>query len=132
MPDGVPGVASSLLVQGTVVSQTSLSGGGEPDLHPAVREFFDALPPGSREPFIGYCAESALISDQLWHLDQERRDGRTVGLDEALPHFSGSAIISRKIREHGDPEHGRPAPVCRSCAALLDKLGVRVLGNDST
>ncbi|HZG01953.1 MAG TPA: YwqJ-related putative deaminase [Streptomyces sp.] len=128
MPDSVPGVAASLLVQGTVVSQTNLTGEGEPDLHPAVREFFDALPAELREPFIGYCAESALISDQLWRLDQERGDGRTTTLDEARPHFEGSAIMSRKIREHGDPEHGKPAPVCRSCTALLERLSVQILG----
>jgi len=127
MPDSIPGVAASLLVQGTVVSQTNLSGDGEPNLHPAVREFFAALPPQDREPFIGYCAESALISDQLWRLDQERRDGRTTTLDEALAHFEGSAIMSRKVREHGDPEHGRPAPVCRSCTALLERLSVQIL-----
>ncbi|GAA2448970.1 YwqJ-related putative deaminase [Streptomyces macrosporus] len=124
----IPGVASSLLVQGTVVSQTNLSGDGKPNLHPAVREFFDSLPVESREPFIGYCAESALISDQMWLLDEKRDDGRWTGLDEARPHFAQSAIVSKRIREHGDPEHGLPAPVCRSCTALLNRLGVRILG----
>lgn len=123
----VPGVAASLLVQGTVVSQTNLTGDGSPELHPAVREFFDSLPPERREPFIGYCAESALVSDQLWRLDQERGDGRTTTLDEARPHFEGSAIMSRKIREHGDPEHGQPTPACRSCTALLERLSVQIL-----
>lgn len=123
----VPGVAASLLVQGTVVSQTNLTGDGSPELHPAVREFFDSLSPERREPFIGYCAESALVSDQLWRLDQERGDGRTTTLDEARPHFEGSAIMSRKIREHGDPEHGQPTPACRSCTALLERLSVQIL-----
>lgn len=127
MPDDIPGVAASLLVRDAVVSQTNLFGEGKPELHPAVREFFDALPAESREPFIGYCAESALVSDQLWLLDEERGDGRAITLDEALPHFEGSAIMSRKIREHGDPEHGQPAPVCRSCTALLERLSVRIL-----
>ncbi|WP_277402545.1 hypothetical protein [Streptomyces verrucosisporus] len=45
MSDGVPRVAASLLVRGTVVSQTNPTGDGRPELHPAVREFFDALPP---------------------------------------------------------------------------------------
>jgi hypothetical protein len=65
MSDVVPGVASSLLVQGSVVSHTNLSGDGVPELHPAVQEFFDRLPVELREPFLGYCAESALVSDQL-------------------------------------------------------------------
>ncbi|WP_101255266.1 YwqJ-related putative deaminase [Streptomyces barkulensis] len=127
MSDGVPGVAASLLIRGTVVSQTNLTGDGRPELHPAVREFFDALPPEHWEPFIGYCAESALVSDQLWRLDQERTDGRTATLDEARPHFEESAIMCRKIREQGDPEHGQPTPPCRSCTALLERLSVRIL-----
>ncbi|MFE0427479.1 YwqJ-related putative deaminase, partial [Streptomyces sp. NPDC058953] len=86
--------------------------------------FFDGLPVSLREPFTGYCAESALVSDQLWGLDQERTDGGTTSLDEAVPHFAGAALVARKIRAQGDPEHGTPAPVCRSCGALLDRLGI--------
>lgn len=125
--DLVPGVAASLLVRGTVLSHTSLGGDGEPRLHPAVREFFDALPASRREPFTGYCAESALVSDQFHGLDALRGDGRGTTLDEALAHFAGAAIVSRKIRPHGDPEHGAEAEVCRSCSALLDRLGIEVL-----
>ncbi|MFD7028272.1 YwqJ-related putative deaminase [Streptomyces sp. NPDC059917] len=127
MSDGIPGVAASLLVRGAVVSHTNLSGDGEPQLHPAVQGFFDALPAAQREPFIGYCAESALVSDQLYALDAERADGRTGTLDEALAHFAGAAIVARKIRPHGDPEHGTEAEVCRSCSALLDHLGVHII-----
>ncbi|MEW2554096.1 YwqJ-related putative deaminase [Streptomyces zhihengii] len=127
MSDLVPGVAASLIVQGTIVSHTNLTGDESPRLHPAVQGFFDALPPGLREPFIGYCAESALVSDQLWGLDEQRADGGTTSLDEAREHFAGAALMARRIREHGDPEHGTPAPVCRSCTALLDELGVDVI-----
>ncbi|MEU1941711.1 YwqJ-related putative deaminase [Streptomyces sp. NPDC059474] len=121
------GVSSSLLVQGNIFSQTNLSGEGTPDLHPAVSDFFAALPAGLREPFIGYCAESALISDQLWSLDEGRSDGRWTGLDEAGPHFAGAVIVSKLIREQGDPEHGRTTTPCRSCTALLDRLGVEIM-----
>ncbi|MFF7653390.1 YwqJ-related putative deaminase [Streptomyces sp. NPDC007983] len=76
------GVSSSLLIQGNIFSQTNLTGDGEPDLHPAVSAFFGALPTRLREPFLGYCAESALISDQLWSLDESRPDGGRTGLDE--------------------------------------------------
>ncbi|MDX3850284.1 YwqJ-related putative deaminase [Streptomyces sp. AK02-01A] len=124
----VPGVAASLLVQGKVASHTNLSGDERPNLHPAVQEFFDGLPVELREPFLGYCAESALVSDQMWFLDQQRPGGRSTTLDEAVPHFAGSALVAKKIRSHGDPEHGTPAPVCRSCSALLDRLGVDVIG----
>ncbi|MFD7262120.1 YwqJ-related putative deaminase [Streptomyces sp. NPDC059874] len=128
MSDGLPGVAASLLVQKTLLSHTSLSGDGEPNLHPAVQGFFDALPASRREPFLGYCAESALISDQFHALDARRGDGRSTRLDEALPHFAGAAVVARKIRPHGDPEHGAMSKPCRSCSALLDRLGIEVIG----
>ncbi|MCB5179671.1 YwqJ-related putative deaminase [Streptomyces antimicrobicus] len=127
MSDLVPGVAASLLVQNSIYSHTNLSGDGEPRLHPAVQEFFDALPPALREPFLGYCAESALVSDQFYALDEQRTDGATTTLEEALPHFAGAALVARKIRPDGDPEHGTEAQVCRSCTALLDRLGIDVV-----
>ncbi|WKX72915.1 YwqJ-related putative deaminase [Streptomyces sp. XD-27] len=126
MSDIAFGVASSLLVQGSIYSQTNLTGEGTPDLHPAVREFFDALPVGLRESFIGYCAESALISDQMWALDETRTDGGWTTLDEAVPYFAGAVILSKLIREKGDPEHGRTTLPCRSCTALLERLGVEI------
>ncbi|WP_052499355.1 YwqJ-related putative deaminase [Streptomyces vietnamensis] len=127
MSDLIPGTAASLLIHGTITSHTNLTGEGEPELHPAIQEFFDALPPALREPFIGYCAESALVSDELHGFDRQRGDGRTATLDEAVPHFAGAAIVARKIRPHGDPEHGTEADVCRSCTALLDRLGIEIL-----
>ncbi|WFB07101.1 hypothetical protein LRS74_08590 [Streptomyces sp. LX-29] len=127
MSDTAFGVAASLLVQGTIHSQTNLVGEGTPDLHPAVREFFDALPVALREPFLGYCAESALVSDQLWGLDEARADGGHTTLAEAVPHFVGAVSISKLIREDGDPDHGRTTLPCRSCSALLERLGVKIL-----
>ncbi|MFJ2938334.1 MULTISPECIES: YwqJ-related putative deaminase [unclassified Streptomyces] len=127
MSDTVPGTAASLLVQGTITSQTNLTGDGEPRLHPAVREFFDGLAPSLREPFLGYCAESALVSDRLYAVDAQRPDGGVTSLAEAPAHFAGAALVARKVRPHGDPEHGTPAPLCRSCAALAETLGITVL-----
>ncbi|MEU3354800.1 YwqJ-related putative deaminase [Streptomyces sp. NPDC037389] len=126
MSNSYPAVASSLLIQNTIVSQTSLFGEGTPRLHPTVQAFFDALPDDLREPFLGTCAESALISDQFWGLDDRRTDGQVTGLAEARPYFEGSVMLSRKIRPHNHPEHGQPTLPCRSCTALLDALGVRV------
>jgi hypothetical protein len=127
MPEHVPMTAASLLVGGKIFSQTDLDADSEPDLHPAVADFFAQLPAAQREPFLGYCAESALISDQLWGLDQQRPSGGTTTLDDATEHFSGSAMVARKIRPEGDPEHGRPALPCRSCTALLERLGIEVV-----
>ncbi|MEV5592555.1 YwqJ-related putative deaminase [Streptomyces sp. NPDC052496] len=124
----IPGTASSLLVQGKVYSHTNLSGDGEPNLHPAVREFFDGLPVEMREPFLGYCAESALISDQLWGLDAERPGRPSISLAEALPYFTGAAMVSKMIREEGDPDHGQSTAPCAACQSLLDRLGVAFVG----
>ncbi|MEU3877539.1 MULTISPECIES: YwqJ-related putative deaminase [Streptomyces] len=120
-------MAASLLIQGKIFSHTSLFGEGTPRLHPAVQAFFDALPADERERFLGMCAESALVSDQFWGLDAQRADGRVTTLDQALPHFESAVILSKKIRPEGDPEHGRPTLPCRSCTALLQALGVRIL-----
>lgn len=76
---------------------------------------------------MGYCAESALISDQLWSLDRQRVDGGTSTIDDGAVHLAGAVLIAKKIRGHGDPEHGTPAQVCRSCSALLDRLRVTVM-----
>ncbi|MFF2308504.1 YwqJ-related putative deaminase [Streptomyces sp. NPDC058128] len=127
MSDVIPGTAASLLLNGTITSHTNLTGDSEPQLHPTVQTFFDTLPPALREPFIGYYAESALVSDALFGLDRQRGDGRTVTLDEAAPHFAGAALVARKIRPHGDPEHGTEADVCRSCSTLLDRLGIALI-----
>ncbi|MGK4579836.1 YwqJ-related putative deaminase [Kitasatospora sp. HPMI-4] len=126
-PGELPAVASSLLIGDQIISQTSVTGDGEPDLHPAVRAFLAALPPSQREPFATRCAEVLLVSDQFWYLDSERSDGSGTTVARALPHFAGSAIISRAIRPVGDPEHGREVRPCRSCAALLTELGVKVV-----
>ncbi|MFD7031581.1 SUKH-3 domain-containing protein [Streptomyces sp. NPDC059917] len=126
--DDIPGVAASLLVQGAVVSHTNFTGDGEPQLHPAVQEFFDALPIAQRETFIGYCAESALVSDQLYGLDAQRGDGRPGTLDEALTHFAGAAIVARKIRPTAIPSTVRrprsaaPVPHCSTTSASTSSM----------
>ncbi|MGW7490873.1 YwqJ-related putative deaminase [Streptomyces sp. NPDC054786] len=124
----VPGTASSLLVHGKIFSHTNLTGDGEPNLHPAVLEFFHRLPVEQREPFAGYCAESALVSDQLWALESEQAGQHQISLDEAAPHFAGAAMVSKKIRDHGDPSHGQPTEPCGACRALLDRLNIRFIG----
>ncbi|EFF91633.1 conserved hypothetical protein [Streptomyces sp. e14] len=127
MPEHVPMTAASLLVNGKIFSQTDLDADSDPDLHPAVAEFLQQLPAAQREPFMGYCAETALISDQLWGLDQQLTSERRTTLADATGHFSGAAMVTRKIRPQGDPEHGRHAKPCRSCAALLERLGIEVV-----
>ncbi|WP_431771882.1 YwqJ-related putative deaminase [Streptomyces cucumeris] len=127
MSEQFPAVASSLLVGGKVVSHTSLVGGGRANLHPAVLRFVESLPAQQRERFTGSCAESALVSDQLWALDAARSDGRTTTLDEAVPHFEGAAMISKMVREEGNPDHGKNTEPCGVCSLLLQELGVRII-----
>lgn len=114
MSEQFPAVASSLLIGGQVVSHTSLVGEGTADLHPAIRSFVGTLPADASKPFTGRCAESALVSDQLWALDSARSDGRAGTLDEAAPHFAGSAIISKMIRGQGTPITAGPRSRARS------------------
>ncbi|MBZ4019524.1 hypothetical protein CCS38_28010 [Streptomyces purpurogeneiscleroticus] len=127
MSDRLPAVASSLLVQGKVLSHTSITGEGRPNLHPAIWDFVQELPEGPRESFTGRCAESALISDQLWQLSGAGGNDHAVTLSQATPHFAGSAITSRKVRESGNPEHGEVTDPCAVCSALLERLGVRII-----
>jgi hypothetical protein len=97
----LPGVSASLLLRGRVFSHTNLSGEGEPELHPTVQKFFDELPVHLREAYVGHCAESALVSDQLWGLDRGRTDGRATTLDEAKGQLAGASIMAVKVRDHG-------------------------------
>lgn len=127
MSEQFPAVASSLLIGGQVVNHTSLVGEGTANLHPAIWSFAESLPADVRRPFTGRCAESVLVSDQLWALDSARNDGRTTTLDEAVPHFAGSAIIAKMIRGQGHPDHGRTTEPCEVCRLLLQTLGVQVM-----
>ncbi|WP_441246583.1 YwqJ-related putative deaminase [Kitasatospora sp. McL0602] len=124
----VPHTASSLMVDQTIYTQTNALGVGEPDLHPAVREFLAALPPYQREPFALWCAEASLVSDELHRLDERRADGRVTTLEDARAHFAGSQITSIAIRLDDEAEHGKPVAPCRSCEALLTAVGVEVIG----
>lgn len=128
----IPGTASSLLCQGAVFSHTNLSGDGTPNLHPSVLGYFEEIPERLREPFLGYCAESALVSDQLWAIDAERQGLPPVTLEEVVPHFHGAAMVSKMIREEGDPDHGQPTEPCGACQGLLDRLGITFIGRDGT
>ncbi|MFF9895452.1 YwqJ-related putative deaminase [Streptomyces longispororuber] len=123
-----PAVASSLLVGDIVVSHTNLAGADRPNLHPALRELIDSLSTDESQGFDGRCAESALLSDQLWRLDAERKDGRVTTIAEAVPHFEGAVMTSRMIRPEGGPDHGKPTQPCAICASLLEALHVRFVG----
>jgi YwqJ-like deaminase len=115
------------LIEGKIFSHTSLVGPGRPNIHPAVWEFVQSLTEEKRTSFTGRCAESALVSDQLWQMDSARADGRTTTLRDATPRFQGAVLTSRMIREPGNPDHGKSTSPCAACSALLEELGVQII-----
>ncbi|MFG1920465.1 YwqJ-related putative deaminase [Cryptosporangium sp. NPDC048952] len=121
-PRPLPMTAGALIVGGMVHSHTSIRGDVAPNLHPIVARILDELPTAQRERYAGWCAEVALISDRLHDADKEA--GRPVTLDEAKAALDGGQIHISRIREDGDPTHGRFQPPCRSCTVLLSEFGV--------
>ncbi|WP_234334533.1 YwqJ-related putative deaminase [Streptomyces sp. NRRL B-1347] len=129
--DGIlPTVAAALSVRGTTLTATPKRGEDPPDLHPLVQDFLDALPSAQRERFTGRCAEAQLLSRHLTTADagrskRARRKPMTNG--EARKALKHAKLTTRRIREDGDPLHGAFARPCRSCTALTDHFGVRVV-----
>ncbi|MCI3931191.1 YwqJ-related putative deaminase [Streptomyces sp. AN091965] len=129
--DGIlPTVAAALSVRGTTLTSTPKRGAEPPDLHPLVQDFLDALPSAQRERFTGRCAEALLVSRHLTTADagrskRARRKPMTNG--EARKALKHAKLTTRRIREDGDPLHGSFARPCRSCTALTDHFGVRVV-----
>jgi hypothetical protein len=128
--DFLPATSGALSVGDTVFAHTSVKGDGEPDLHPVIRDFFDALPTHLREPYLGRCAEAVLVSDALWQMQQEWGDER-MDDDWARESFrvNAGAVTVTRIREAGDPTHGAFQPPCRACAAMLEYVGIEVVSS---
>ncbi|RII15034.1 hypothetical protein DSC45_19250 [Streptomyces sp. YIM 130001] len=129
--DGIlPTVAAALSVRGETLTSTAARGDRAPTLHPLVQDFLDTLPSSRRERFTGRCPEALLLSRHLTAVDatrskRARRKPLTPGEGrKALKH---AKLTTRRIREDGDPLHGSFAHPCRSCTALTDHFGVRVV-----
>ena len=125
-PRPLPMTAGALLVNGTIFSHTSMRGDVTPAWHPLIRQLLQQLPVESRERYAGWCAEVALMGDRLYEAEQTA--GRSLSTDELRAVLRSARVSVQRIREDGDPAHGQPQPVCRSCAALLDWFGVGVVG----
>ncbi|ABP52953.1 hypothetical protein Strop_0468 [Salinispora tropica CNB-440] len=123
-PRMLPLTAGALLVNGTVHTHTSVRGDLAPNLHPVIRRFLDELPSGQRERFAGWCAEVVLLSDRLYEAEA---DGGSISPTQARSLLWGANVWVTRIREEGDPRDEEQQPPCRSCAALLDWLGVEGL-----
>jgi hypothetical protein len=85
------------------------SGGTGPGQHdPAVQEALDNVPPENREPWHGECAE-------ITALDRFRPSRNPV---------EGSTISAARVRGPNSAQHGSAIPPCRSCASVLEQLGI--------
>ncbi|MGC0419336.1 SUKH-3 domain-containing protein [Embleya sp. AB8] len=126
--DFLPATSGALTIADYVFSHTSLKGDGEPNLHPVLREFLDALPVRLLEPGIGRCAEAVLVSDALWHMQEDWGD-EPMDPEWACESFrhNTAAVTVTRIREWGDPTHGTFQPPCRSCAAMLEYFHIEVV-----
>lgn len=129
--DGIlPTVAAALSVRGTTLTGTAARTDQPPTLHPLVQDFLDTLTSTQRDRSTGRCAEALLLSRQITLADEARsrraaRKPMTNG--EARRALKQAKLTTRRIREDGDPLHGSFAPPCRSCTALSDHFGVRIV-----
>ncbi|GIJ40339.1 toxin glutamine deamidase domain-containing protein [Micromonospora andamanensis] len=135
-----PGMAGALLMpDGTITTHTSMTAdkstnpATQPALHPLVQAALDraasALRTGKGGGH-GKCAEVALISDQLYLLEQQWRNAGQPGNFEqfALDALQGAKIVTHQVataRSDGVTyELGRYRPPCRSCAHVLPELNI--------
>ncbi|MEU5163291.1 YwqJ-related putative deaminase [Streptomyces sp. NPDC020875] len=133
----VKACAGGLLHEGTLTTHTSSSKKhGQTALtnHPVLQGILDKVKadmeskgdrPGGGH---GKCAEMALVSDRLKHIEQ--RDGVTISTPEDVRRaMDGSLVYSLQIGEQEDPTgfktHGEYKPPCRSCTEVLPLIGVK-------
>lgn len=121
----LPTTAGALMVGGQIYSHSAVRGEHPPNWHPLIRRFLDQLPVDQRERYAGWCAEVVLLSDRLYALDADRAEPATP--TEARAALWGASIRVARVREPGDPTHGEVQLPCRTCMALLDWFGVRVV-----
>jgi hypothetical protein len=137
--DGIlPAVAAALSVRGHTLTSTGHKGDQSPEPHPLVQDFLDTLTTENRARHTGRCPETVLLSRYLTTTEAARaakRDKRRTAITKSRPLTHSEAkralkhakLTARHIREHGDPLHGRYAPPCRACSALLAHFGVRAV-----
>jgi hypothetical protein len=121
--------AAALLVGDAVHQHTSVRGETPPDLHPLVRRFLHELPVEQTERYTGWCAEVVLVSDRLYAAERAG-GGQPLSAVAARAALWGAQLSLCLIRPAGDPDHGRAIAPCRSCAALLEWLGIDVVAPD--
>lgn len=137
--DGIlPAVAAALSVRGRTLTSTGNKGDRPPSPHPLVQDFLDTLTTDHRARHTGRCPETVLVSRYLTDTEttrtakraNRRANGtaaRPLTHSEARRALKNAKLTARHIREHGDPLHGRYAPPCTACGALLTHFGVRAV-----
>ncbi|WP_405639770.1 YwqJ-related putative deaminase [Streptomyces uncialis] len=128
--------AGGLLHDGTLTthsSSTQRHGQKLLDSHPALQSVVDGVgrdieaSGGLKGAGHGKCAEIALVSDRLRHI--EAKNGITISTPEEIRRaMEGSLVYSLQIGEQPDPNgplvHGDYKPPCRSCSEILPRIGV--------
>ncbi|WP_424640814.1 YwqJ-related putative deaminase [Embleya sp. AB8] len=121
-----PTMAGAFEHDGVVTSHTSVRR-GEVDIHPALRELYDRVPEAERAIGHGRCAEVPLLSDRLQAIEAQRRGLPPLTPEEARDYLSGGRLTTHAINYENDPAlapHGSYVPACRSCARVIDYLGI--------
>ncbi|MYW03738.1 YwqJ-related putative deaminase [Streptomyces sp. SID3343] len=121
-----PTMAGAFEHDGVVTSHTSMRR-GDIDVHPALAELYDRVPELERSIGHGRCSEVALLSDRLHAVEAQRPGRPPLTPEEARDYLSGGRMTSHSINHDNDPglaPQGSYTPACRSCAQVIDYLGV--------
>ncbi|MDG4794488.1 toxin glutamine deamidase domain-containing protein [Micromonospora sp. WMMD1082] len=135
-----PGMAGALLMpNGDITTHTSMTAdkstnpATQPAVHPLAQAALDRAAAAlgtSKGGGHGKCAEVALVSDQLYLLEQQWRDAGEPGNFEqyALNAFDSAKIVTHQVataRSGGVTyELGHYRPPCRSCAHFLPQFNI--------
>ncbi|QOC89823.1 toxin glutamine deamidase domain-containing protein [Micromonospora craniellae] len=138
-----PGMAGALLMPGGVITthtsmtaDRSTSPPTQPAVHPLAQAALDRIAAQlgkGKGGGHGKCAEVALVSDQLYQIEQQWRDAGKPGAFEqyALTALDGAKIVTHQVKSawvDGVPyELGHYRPPCRSCAHFLPQFNVEPL-----
>ncbi|MFI7079845.1 toxin glutamine deamidase domain-containing protein [Micromonospora sp. NPDC049903] len=138
-----PGMAGALLMPGGVITthtsmtaDRSTSPPTQPAVHPLAQAALDRIAAQlgkGKGGGHGKCAEVALVSDQLYQIEQQWHDAGKPGAFEqyALTALDGAKIVTHQVKSawvDGVPyELGHYRPPCRSCAHFLPQFNVEPL-----
>jgi hypothetical protein len=122
--------AALILIDGVITTETSLRDplGRHPLATAMLSEAVAGLSGSGLRPGIAQCAESTLVSNRLYQVEQRwTAEGRPGDLRAyAIAAFRGAMLTIRQIGDANGRPHGALRPPCRACALLLPALGIAV------